>query len=288
MEIRTVGVVGGGQMGNGIAHVAAAAGCAVVLADLEEPLLEKARATIGRNLDREVARGKRTAAEKVASLARLTTTTDLSRLSSADLVIEAVVENEAVKKDLFGRLDGLCAPRTILASNTSSISITRLAASTRRPDRFIGMHFMNPVPVMELVEVIRGLSTSDETAAAVEALARRMGKTPISCNDFPGFVSNRVLMPMINEAIETLREGVASREAIDGIMKLGMSHPMGPLTLADFIGLDTCLSILRVLQQGFGDPKYRPSPLLVKMVDAGWLGKKSGRGFYEYEAAPRG
>jgi 3-hydroxybutyryl-CoA dehydrogenase len=287
MEIRTVGVVGGGQMGNGIAHVAAAAGCAVVLADLEEPLLEKARATIGRNLDREVSRGKRTAAEKEAALGRLTTTTDLASLSAADLVVEAVVENEAVKKDLLGRLDGLCGARTILASNTSSISITRLAASTRRPDRVIGMHFMNPVPVMELVEVIRGLATSDETAASVEGLAKKMGKTPIFCNDDPGFVSNRVLMPMINEAIEALREGVATREAIDGIMKLGMSHPMGPLTLADFIGLDTCLAILRVLQQGFGDPKYRPSPLLVKMVDAGWLGKKSGRGFYEYEAAPR-
>jgi 3-hydroxybutyryl-CoA dehydrogenase len=285
MEIRTVGVIGGGQMGNGIAHVAAGSGLAVVLADLEEPLLEKARATIGRNLDREVARGKRTAADRDATLRRLTTTTDLSRLSLADIVIEAVVENEAVKKDIFGRLDALCGAATILASNTSSISITRLAAATRRPDRFIGMHFMNPVPVMGLVEVIRGLATSDETARAVEALAVRMGKTPIFCNDFPGFVSNRVLMPMINEAIEALREGVASREAIDGIMKLGMSHPMGPLTLADFIGLDTCLAILRVLQQGFGDPRYRPSPLLVKMVDAGWLGKKSGRGFYEYDDA---
>jgi 3-hydroxybutyryl-CoA dehydrogenase len=282
MEIRTVGVVGGGQMGNGIAHVAAASGLAVVLADLEESLLEKARATIGRNLEREVAKGKRTAADKDATLGRLTTTTDLSRLSSADIVIEAVVENEAVKKDLFGRLDAICGASAILASNTSSISITRLAAVTRRPDRFIGMHFMNPVPVMGLVEVIRGLATSDETAHGVEALAVRMGKTPIFCNDFPGFVSNRVLMPMINEAIEALREGVASREAIDGIMKLGMSHPMGPLTLADFIGLDTCLAILRVLQQGFGDPRYRPSPLLVKMVDAGWLGKKAGRGFYEY------
>jgi 3-hydroxybutyryl-CoA dehydrogenase len=282
MEIRTVGVVGGGQMGNGIAHVAAAAGCPVVLADLEERFLEKARAMIGKNLDREVAKGKRAAAEKPEVLARIETTTDLARLSAADIVIEAVVEDEGVKRDLLARLDGLCPPHTVLASNTSSISITRLAAATRRADRFIGMHFMNPVPVMELVEVIRGLATSGETAAAVEALARRMGKTPISCNDSPGFVSNRVLMPMINEAIEALREGVASREAIDGIMRLGMSHPMGPLTLADFIGLDTCLSILRVLQQGFGDPKYRPSPLLVNMVDAGWLGKKSGRGFYEY------
>jgi len=283
MEVRTVGVVGSGQMGNGIAHVAAAAGCAVLLVDLEERFLEKARVTIGKNLDREVAKGKRTAAEKQGVLDRITTTTDLSKLASADLVIEAVVESEAVKKDLFGRLDGLCPPGALLASNTSSISITRLAAATRRPERFIGMHFMNPVPVMELVEVIRGIATSDETAAAVEALARRMGKTAILCNDSPGFVSNRVLMPMLNEAIEALREGVATREAIDGIMKLGMNHPMGPLQLADFIGLDTCLAILRVLQQGFGDPRYRPSPLLVKMVDAGWLGKKSGRGFYEYD-----
>jgi 3-hydroxybutyryl-CoA dehydrogenase len=287
MEIRTLGVVGGGQMGNGIAHVAAAAGCPVILADLEERFLEKARATIARNLDREVAKGKRSAADRQGTLDRITTTTDLARLASADLVVEAVVEDEGVKRGLFEKLDGLCPPGTILASNTSSISITRLAAATRRADRVIGMHFMNPVPVMVLVEVIRGIATSDETAQVVDALARRMGKTPILCNDYPGFVSNRVLMPMINEAIEALREGVAEREAIDGIMKLGMKHPMGPLQLADFIGLDTCLAILRVLQQGFGDPKYRPSPLLVKMVDAGWLGKKSGRGFYEYESAPR-
>jgi 3-hydroxybutyryl-CoA dehydrogenase len=287
MEIRTLGVVGGGQMGNGIAHVAAAAGCPVILADLEERFLEKARATIARNLDREVAKGKRSAADRQGTLDRITTTTDLARLASADLVVEAVVEDEGVKRGLFEKLDGLCPPGTILASNTSSISITRLAAATRRADRVIGMHFMNPVPVMVLVEVIRGIATSDETAQVVDALARRMGKTPILCNDYPGFVSNRVLMPMINEAIEALREGVAEREAIDGIMKLGMNHPMGPLQLADFIGLDTCLAILRVLQQGFGDPKYRPSPLLVKMVDAGWLGKKSGRGFYEYESAPR-
>ncbi|HEY4231639.1 MAG TPA: 3-hydroxybutyryl-CoA dehydrogenase [Thermoanaerobaculia bacterium] len=282
MEIRSLGVVGGGQMGNGIAHVAAAAGCQVILLDVDDALLQKARGTIQKNLEREVAKGKRTAEDRDAALSRIALTTRVEDLASADAVIEAIVENEGVKKELFGRLDGACRPEAILASNTSSISITRLAAATKRPEKFIGMHFMNPVPVMALVEVIRGLATSDETAAAVDALARRMGKTPIVCNDYPGFVSNRVLMPMLNEAIEALREGVATKEAIDGIMKLGMNHPMGPLTLADFIGLDTCLAILRVLQEGFGDPKYRPSPLLVRMVDAGWLGKKTGRGFYDY------
>jgi 3-hydroxybutyryl-CoA dehydrogenase len=282
MEVRTLGVVGGGQMGSGIAHVAAAVGLAVTLVDVEERFLEKARAAIQKNLDREVAKGKRTADEKAAALTLLSATTRLEALADADVVVEAIVEDEAVKKDLFRRLDAVCKPGAILASNTSSISITRLAAATRRPEAFIGMHFMNPVPVMQLVEVIRGIATSDATVAAVDALARRMGKTPIQCHDYPGFISNRVLMPMINEAIEALREGVATKEAIDGIMKLGMNHPMGPLTLADFIGLDTCLSILKVLHQGFGDPKYRPSPLLVRMVDAGWLGKKTGKGFYEY------
>jgi 3-hydroxybutyryl-CoA dehydrogenase len=283
-DLHTIAVVGAGQMGNGIAHAAAAAGYSVFLADVSPDILERAHATIARNLGREVAKGRRTEKEREEALARLKLTDDFSSLSSAEIAIEAVPEDWAIKKATFEKLDALLPPAALLASNTSSISITKLAAVTGRPARVIGMHFMNPVPVMPLVEMIRGISTSDETANTVEALARGMGKTPIACNDFPGFVANRVLMPMINEAVYALFEGVADRDAIDGIMKMGMNHPMGPLSLADFIGLDTCLSILRVLHDGLGDPKYRPCPLLVKMVDAGWLGRKSGRGFYEYPA----
>ena len=275
-------VIGGGTMGNGIAHTAAATGFAVTLVDVSEALLQKAVSTITGNLQRGVDKGKMTVEERDATVSRIRTTTDISSIADADIVVEAIIENLEAKTQLFGTLDMVTKPECILASNTSSISITKIAAATKRPDKVIGMHFMNPVPVMTLVEVIRGIATSDETWQKVEDLAKRMGKTPIEVNDYPGFISNRVLMPMINEAIFTLYEGVATREAIDGVMKLGMNHPMGPLTLADFIGLDVCLAILRVLEQGFGDPKYRPCPLLVKMVDAGWLGRKSGRGFYEY------
>jgi 3-hydroxybutyryl-CoA dehydrogenase len=284
MSLEKIGVVGAGQMGAGIAHVAALAGKSVVLLDVAEDVVKKGLKTIEKNLGRQVEKGKVTAEARDAALGRISPATDLGRFADADLVVEAVVENEAVKKDLFGKLDGLVKAGGIVASNTSSISITRLAASTKRPERFIGMHFMNPVPVMTLVEVIRGIATSDETTASVVALAEAMGKTPLLCRDFPGFVSNRVLMPMLNEAFFVLHEGIATPEAVDGIMKLGMNHPMGPLTLADFIGLDTCLAILRVLHGGLGDDKYRPCPLLVQMVDAGWLGKKAGRGFYRYDA----
>lgn len=282
MEVTKFGVVGAGQMGNGIAHVAALAGLEVVLSDVAEGVLQKAMATIAKNMDRQVAKGTISAAQKDDALARITTTTSLEAFSGCQLVVEAVVEDFAVKAEVFRKLDGLLPESAILASNTSSISITKLAGVTGRPDRFIGMHFFNPVPVMQLVEIVRGIATSAETFQTVEALAKRMGKTPVEVNDFPGFVSNRVLMPMINEAIYAVYEGVATPEAVDAVMKLGMNHPMGPLQLADFIGLDTCLAILKVLYEGFGDPKYRPCPLLVKMVDAGWLGRKSGRGFYQY------
>jgi 3-hydroxybutyryl-CoA dehydrogenase len=279
----TIGVVGAGQMGAGIAHVAALAGKRVVLVDVTPDLAGKGLRGIEKNLARQVEKGKVAALDRDAALARIVATADLSRLAEAGLVVEAIVENEAVKRDLLARLDALVPPLTILATNTSSISITRLAAGTRRPERFIGMHFMNPVPVMALVEVIRGIATSDETTEAVLALAKDLGKTPLLCRDFPGFVANRILLPMLNEACFAVHEGVATPEAVDGIMKLGMNHPMGPLALADFIGLDTCLAILRVLHQGLGDDKYRPCPLLVQMVDAGWHGRKTGRGFYRYD-----
>jgi 3-hydroxybutyryl-CoA dehydrogenase len=281
--MQNIVVIGGGTMGNGIAHTAAASGLDVTLVDVNEAILQRAVTTITSNLQRGVDKGKMTADERDAIVARISPTTDIDAIAHADIVIEAIIEKLEAKTELFARLDKVTKPECILASNTSSISITRIAAATQRPEKVIGMHFMNPVPVMTLVEVIRGIATSDETWQKVEDLSKRMGKTAIEVNDYPGFISNRVLMPMINEAIFTLYEGVATREAIDGVMKLGMNHPMGPLTLADFIGLDVCLAILRVLEQGFGDPKYRPCPLLVKMVDAGWLGRKSGRGFYEYK-----
>ncbi len=284
-EIQTVGVVGAGTMGHGIAQVAVQSGFEVILVDAAAPALERGLAQIGKGLERLVGKGKLSAEERDQSLSRLRHGGDLGELAAADLVVEAVVEKLAVKEKVLAELDRACPPATLLATNTSSISITRLAAATRRPEKVIGMHFMNPVPLMQLVEVIRGLATSDETYARVEAAARRMGKTPVEVHDAPGFVSNRVLMPMINEAVFCLHEGVGKAEAIDAVMKMGMNHPMGPLALADLIGLDVCLDILRVLQEGFGDPKYRPCPLLVKMVDAGHLGRKSGRGFYTYGEA---
>ncbi|MEM9557556.1 MAG: 3-hydroxybutyryl-CoA dehydrogenase [Acidobacteriota bacterium] len=283
-EIRTVGVVGAGTMGHGIAQVAAAAGFETHLADIDAAALERAVSGIDHSLSRLVKKGKIDAEAKAATLGRITTTSDLAALAACDLVVEAVVEKLEVKLAVLKQLDDACPPETILATNTSSISITKLAAGTSRPDKVIGMHFMNPVPVMKLVEVIRGLATDQATYDAVDAASRAMGKVPVEVHDAPGFVSNRVLMPMINEAIFCLYEGVGTAEAIDEVMKLGMAHPMGPLTLADLIGLDICLDILRVLQDGFGDPKYRPCPLLVQMVDAGRLGRKSGRGFYDYSA----
>ncbi len=282
MPITRIGIIGAGQMGAGIAHVAALAGRDVVLADVSVDLAGKGLAVVRKNLARQVEKGKVTAEAAETALARIFPSADLTALAGADLVVEAIVEDEAVKSALYVRLDAILKPEAILASNTSSISITRLGAATKRPGKVIGMHFMNPVPVMQLVEVIRGIATSDETAAAVVAAAKEMGKVPVECRDFPGFVSNRVLMPMINEAVFAVYEGVATPDAVDTIMKLGMNHPMGPLTLADFIGLDTCLAILRVLHHGLGDDKYRPCPLLVQMVDAGWMGKKAGRGFYRY------
>jgi len=284
MKVGTLGVIGAGQMGGGIAHVAAQSGLSVIVRDIEDRFVDKGLDAIAKNLQRGVDKGKMTAAEKDETLGRIRGTTKLEDLAKCDVVVEAAVEKLDVKLDLFGKLDGIVGPQAILATNTSSLPITRIAAATKRPDKVIGMHFMNPVPVMKLVEVIRGLQTSDETTAATKALAETMGKTAVECRDFPGFVSNRVLMPLINEAIFCLHEGVADAAAIDTIMKLGMNHPMGPLTLADFIGLDTCLYILEVLHEGLGEDKYRPCPLLRKHVEAGWLGKKTGRGFYEYPA----
>ena len=288
MKVAKLGIVGAGQMGNGIAHVAAQSGIPVVMRDLTDAFVQKGLDTVAKNLQRGVDKGKMTAAEKDAVLARISGTTELSDLAGCDLVVEAAIEKLDVKLELFKTLDGLVKPGAILATNTSSLPITKIAAATKRPDKVIGMHFMNPVPLMKLVEVIRGLQTSDATTADTKALAESMGKTPVECRDFPGFVSNRVLMPLINEAIFCLHEGVADSAAIDTIMKLGMNHPMGPLTLADFIGLDTCLYILEVLHEGLGEDKYRPCPLLGKYVEAGWLGKKTGRGFYDYGAGAAG
>ncbi len=282
-DIQTVGVVGAGTMGAGIAHVLARAGLRVLLCDLEQRFLDRALAQIRTNLGREATKGKLQENEIEPALGRIVSTTDRDMLGEADFAIEAASERFELKAEIFAALDRIMPPSAILATNTSSISITRLAAQTRRPAQVIGMHFFNPVPVMSLVEVIRGLATDDSTYDTVHALALRLGKTPVEVNDAPGFVSNRVLMPLINEAAFAVMEGVATPEAIDQVFKLGMAHPMGPLTLADFIGLDVCVDIMRVLQQGLGDPKYRPCPLLVRMVDAGWLGRKSGHGFYMYE-----
>lgn len=276
------GVIGAGTMGNGIAQVAARAGYDVMLQDLKDEFLTRGMTAIDKSLQRDVDKERLSADEKQTITGRISTTTSLDDLKDCFIVVEAATENLQVKTEIFRALDGITGPDAILASNTSSISITKLGAATSRPAKVIGMHFMNPVPVMKLIEVIRGIATSDETYQQVHALSEELGKTPLDCNDYPGFVSNRVLMPMINEAIYALYEGVAPRESIDGIMKLGMNHPMGPLTLADFIGLDVCLAILNVLHEGLGDPKYRACPLLKRYVDAGWLGRKSGRGFYEY------
>jgi len=282
MTIKTIGVIGAGTMGNGIAQVFAQSGFDVRLVDIAQPMLDRAKAAIEKSLGKFVEKGKLTAADRDAALGRLRTTTALDHLVDADYVVEAIVEDVETKRTLFTSLDALVKPEAILASNTSSISITTLGAATKRPDKVLGMHFMNPVPLMTLVEMIRGQATSTESMAIASDLCKRLGKTPVEAADYPGFIANRILMPMINEAIYAVMEGVGTPEAIDSVMKLGMNHPMGPLTLADFIGLDVCLAILNVLHDGLGDPKYRPCPLLRRMVAAGHLGRKSGRGFHAY------
>jgi 3-hydroxybutyryl-CoA dehydrogenase len=281
-DIQTVGVLGAGTMGNGIAHVFARSGFSVRLCEVQQPFLDRGLETIRKNLSREVAKEKISQQEMDAVLARVTGTLDRSALADCDFIVEAATERFEIKAQIFAELDRLLPAHVILASNTSSISITKLAAQTKRPEQVIGMHFFNPVPVMKLIEVIRGLQTSQTTYDTVKALSERLGKTPVEVNDAAGFVSNRVLMPLLNEAMYAVMEGVATAEAVDEVFRLGMAHPMGPLTLADFIGLDVCLDIMRVLEEGHGDPKYRPCPLLIRMVDAGWLGRKSGRGFYKY------